>query len=98
VKKIKIESTRVFTKPKEELFQPYLKQADSIRKSQKIYYDKNTDRLLKSKRDNYNNNPIAKQKHKILVDAYRLKKRTERQLKQLQSLAVQFNQTLVPQA
>jgi hypothetical protein len=96
VKKIKPESTHVFRKPVEIMTKHYVDNIDSIRISQKKYFDANKERLLKAKRDAYNNNPEQKARHTALLVAYRLKKKNEKQLKQLHDLAIQFNQQLVP--
>jgi hypothetical protein len=92
----KVKSSRTFRKPIETMTQHYLDNADSMRVSQKVYYDKNKEMLLKNKREAYNNNPEQKARHNKLLVAYRLKKKNEKQLKQLHDLAIQFNQNLVP--
>ena len=96
VKKVKVESTRTFRKPVEIMTKHYVENVDSMRLSQKKYYEANKERLLKNKRDTYNNNPEQKARHTALLVAYRLKKKNAKQLQTLYDLAIQFNKGLVP--
>ena len=55
----------------------YQKYRDSIRKSQKIYYDKNADKIKAYHRAKYNNDTVYKDKRKAEMRRYQNRKRID---------------------
>ena len=69
----------------------YSRYRETIRKSQKKYYDNNVEKLKKHVRDYYHNNPEYREKKIIQMREYRARKKAERLAQQsrvMQPLAV----------
>jgi len=55
----------------------YQKYRESIRRSQKLYYDKNVDKIKAYHKDKYDNDPVYKEKRRAEMRRYQDRKKNE---------------------